>query len=65
MTVEPRQVQHTFLHFILVLHYIPTVRIYAGIAMRIPDTVPFPKLIPAGPEGIPDGTYTSGNYPDI
>jgi hypothetical protein len=39
--------------------------LYAGTSTHIPATVPSPKVNPAGPEGIPDETYSSGSYADI
>jgi hypothetical protein len=55
----------TSFHYTPVLRYIPTIGLYAGTPVHIPATVPSPNVIPAGPEGISDGTQISGSYSDI
>jgi hypothetical protein len=45
------------------LRYIPAIILYAGACTHIPATVPSPKVDPADPEDIPDGTYSPGAKP--
>jgi hypothetical protein len=52
-------------HYNPALRYIPTIKLYAGTSTIIPATVSSPKVNPAGPEDIPDGTYSSGSQAGI
>jgi hypothetical protein len=57
----------TYLLFIIpqLYCYIPTIRLYAETSGHVPAIVPFPKVNPAGLEGIPDRTYSLGSHAGI
>jgi hypothetical protein len=40
------------------LDYMPAINIYVGPLLYMPTPLPSLKVIPAGPEDIPDGPYS-------